>query len=68
MKETFFNLFLARVSPEETLKEQSENIKVQKMVLKMFKMGMDINTISQATELMLAAVEKMIKEESSKDK
>ena len=45
--------------------KKGEAIKSRKTLLKMFKMGIDRDVISQATELTRAEVDKIIKEEEA---
>ena len=48
--------------------EKGEAIKARKTLLKMFKMGIDRDVISQVTELTRAEVDQIIKEEAPEDK
>ena len=48
-------------------REEGDTNRVRKTVLRLHKLGIDIETISQATELTREAVKKIIEEEKSKD-
>ncbi|HQS84145.1 MAG: hypothetical protein B7Y25_04510 [Alphaproteobacteria bacterium 16-39-46] len=45
--------------------EKGEKINAQKTVLKLFKMGIDLDKISQATDLTRPEIEALIKEEKN---